>query len=561
MSLIDTVKTSSRLRQKVSGVWLLAVLFCGLVALHLTTDFDVINYEWWVYYIKHIALKQVFLFPYTYYFIGMFVVYYAFILLFKLSFKRTEYGNAAPASENDLKAMELRGGNNVVIGEFNSKKIIPQNVRHSLVVAGTRSGKTQGIAIPTLYEYTGSVVVIDPKGELWEKTAGKRSEFSDCYRLEWTAKDTCKYNPISLDVLPDHPAEIELRVLQIASILGPSGDSYWDKAGTKLLASLLMLEIFDAIHDGRESSLTSVAHYAGETNHISAEEMEEIGKSPLQCKLFLDGQRAFQRGYPRSVSSNLNKMADMEMGQLGGFFDTLDAEISILSAAAVENSISGCDINSNMLVSGERPVTIYVVIKPIDAQPTAILTTMLITNLVFDLVSRSNAEAKKQHTCLFLLEEFSALKATPAIGELFDRGAGLGVHGLVIIQSLSQVRKIYSKEDLESFINNADFIVIFAVTDVDTQKWLESLVGKTTRKRESISDQDKGTHSYSTSYEGVPLILAQEWGEIPPGEHRILVRYNTTRPVYAKTGFAWKDKQASQWMYLPEPPTTAQIGA
>lgn len=557
MSIIDKVKTSERLRQKVSGVWLIAVLSSGITALHFTTDFDVINPDWWVHYIRAIGLDQEFLLPYTYYFVGMILVYYIMSLIFKYSFKRTEYGNASIATEKDLKAMELRGKDSVVIGEFKDKKIIPENIRHSLVVAGTRSGKTQGIAIPTLYEYKGSIVVIDPKGELWEKTSGKRSEFSDCYRLEWTSRDTCKYNPISLDVLPDDAAEIELRVLQIASILGPSGDSYWDKAGTKLLAGLLMLEIFDAIHEGRESSLTTVAHYAGETSDITEEMKEELGKSPLQCKLYMDGARAAERNYPRSVSSNLNKLSDMAMSQLGGFFDTLDAEISILSSAAVENSISGCDINSHMLVAGERPVTVYVVIKPKDSQPTAILTTMLITNFVFDLVSRSDAEAKSQHSCLFLLEEFSAMKRTAAIGELFDRGAGLGVHGLIIIQSLSQVRQIYSKDELDSFINNADYIVIFAVTDVDTQKWLESVVGKTTQKRESLSDQDKGSQSFSTSYEGVPLILAQEWGEISPGEHRILVRYNTTCPIYAKTGFAWKDKEAKKWMSYPEPPRIA----
>jgi len=51
----------------------------------------------------------------------------------------------------------------------------------------------------------------------------------------------------------------------------------------------------------------------------------------------------------------------------------------------------------------------------------------------------------------------------------------------------------------------------------------------------------------------VPLILAQEWGEIPLGEHRILVRYHTTHPIFAKTRFAWKDPAAAKLMDIPPP--------
>ncbi|MBT5188155.1 MAG: hypothetical protein HOM01_15210 [Kordiimonadaceae bacterium] len=52
----------------------------------------------------------------------------------------------------------------------------------------------------------------------------------------------------------------------------------------------------------------------------------------------------------------------------------------------------------------------------------------------------------------------------------------------------------------------------------------------------------------------MPLILAQEWGEIPFGEHRILVRYHTTRPIFAKTGFAYKDSKSAAQMKISPPP-------
>jgi len=556
----ETLVNSEKFRQRAAGLWFLTCIVIAGSWLHYFTDFEVNRLEWWIYLFDVVRIERRPPTPYVYAIVILFVVFFIGNILARLRFKRRDYGDAKRATARDLKKMELDGADNITIGQFGKRPIIPKHIRHTMVIAGTRSGKTQGICIPTLNSYKGSVVVIDPKGELWEKTAGYRSKFSDCYRLEWTAEQTARYNPISLKVLPDTPAEIELRAGQIASILAPAGDDYWTKDAQKVLRALILLEIFDAKHEGRDASLENVAHFSGDVSDVDLEDYEDENVSPLQVKLLQAAQRAAERNYPRSCTTDLGDMANMAPNTRSGVFGTLVAEIQVLKTAAIANAISGCDVNSKMLVEGERPVTLYIVVKPKDAAFTSILTTTLITNFIYDLVSRSDQEAKDQHSVLFLLEEFSAMKRTAAIGELLDRGAGLGVHAMIVIQSFSQVRKIYSEDDLKTIINNSDYLVVFAVTDADTQAWLERLVGKTTRRRESRSEADKGHASSSVSYEGVPFIMAQEWGEIPFGEHRILVRYHTTRPIFAKTGFAFKDKAFSKRMQI-EPPAPMPPGA
>jgi len=453
MSFFEQVKTSDKLRDRVSGVWLLFCIIGGFLWLHYGTDFDVANPDWWVYLIDVIRIKHRAPTPYAWVVVGILVAYFAGTLFGKLTFKRTDYGDARKARAKDLAKMELDGRDNIVIGHFDEKPIIPRHNRHALVVAGTRSGKTQGICIPTLQTYRGSVVVIDPKGELWDKTSGHRSGFSDCYRLEWTAEDTARYNPISLKVLPESDAQIELRVNQIANILAPEAKDYWTKDAQKALRALMLLEIFDAKHDGRDASLENVAHFSGALDGVSPEELvENSNTSPLLVKLLHASQRATERGYPRSCATDLGDLATMAPNQSSGVFGTLAAEIQVLKTAAVANAISGCDIDPKMLVEGDRPVTIYIVVKPKDSGFTSILTTTLITNFVLDLVSRTDDEAANQHSVLFILEEFSAMKKTPAIGELLDRGAGLGVHGIIVIQSFSQVREIYSEDNLKTFV-------------------------------------------------------------------------------------------------------------
>jgi len=554
MSVLERIRTSDRLRDRVSALWLLVVIVAGALWLQIGTDFELLNPAWWVYLFEVVRQEHRAPMPYVLVVPLIFGLYFAGIIFGKIAFKRTDYGDARRAKPKDLVRMELDGKDGMIIGHLDNKPIIPRHHRHGMVIAGTRSGKTQAICIPTLQNYKGSVVVIDPKGELWDNTAGFRSRFSDCYRVEWTAEDTARYNPISLSVLPESPAQIELRVNQIASILGPSGSTYWEQDARKALRALMLLEIFDAKHEGRDASLENVAHFSGALDGVDAEDLEDnANTSPLLVKLFRASERAVERGYPRSCATDLGDLAAMAPNQSSGVFGTLAAEIQVLKTAAVAASIGGCDVNPRMLVEGERPVTIYIVVKPQDAQFTSILTTTLITNFVLDLVSRSSDEAARQHSVLFILEEFSALKKTPAIGELLDRGAGLGVHALMVIQSFSQVRSIYSEDDLKTFVNNSDYLIVFAVTDADTQAWLERMVGKTTRRRESRSHADQGNDSSNLSYEGVPLILAQEWGEIPLGQHRIIVRYHNTRPIYATSRFAYKDPAAVDKMRIPAP--------
>lgn len=560
MSLIESIRNSQRFRDRVSGIWLLICIAASVALLHFGTDFEVNNTEWWRYLIDVIRIEKRLPTPYVWFLPLIFALYFAGTNFGRLVFRRKEYGDARKARPRDLATMRLDGTDNMIIGHMNNKPIIPKDDRHAVVIAGTRSGKSQAIVIPTLMNYRESVVVIDPKGELWDNTAGARSEFSDCYRLEWTAAHTARFNPISLDVLPDAPAALELRVIQTASILVPPGDDYWSKEGHKAARALMLLEIYDAKSEGRDADLANVAHFSGEIDLDGAGDDEDRDVTTLNDRLREAAQRAKDRGYPRLCQTDLAELATMASRQLSGVLGTMSAHLQVLKTEAVSAAISKCDIHPKMLVEGDRPVSIYIVVKPNDAQFTSALTTTLITNFVLDLVSRSPAEAANHHSALFILEEFSAMKKTPAIPELLDRGAGLGVHAMIVVQSLAQVRKIYSEDDLKTFVNNADFLVVFAVTDADTQQWLERLVGKTTRRRESRSEADRGHDSSSVSFEGVPLIMAQEWGEIPFGQHRVLVRYHNTRPIFATSNFAFEDPALSAKMRM-HPPTVRPLAA
>ena len=227
---------------------------------------------------------------------------------------------------------------------------------------------------------------------------------------------------------------------------------------------------------------------------------------------------------------------------------SLDAVLNPYQTAAVQHSLSGCDFSAKELVNGDRPTTLYIVTRAEDLEATSALTTALLTNIVYSLVSRTEQEAAAGHSMLLLLEEFSALRKTAAIQEALDRGAGMKVQIMPIVQSFSQIEAKYSKAELSTFMNNTDYLVAFSQNDEVTRSILEKYVGKTTRKRESKSAQDHGGKSVSESEEGVPLIMAQDWGTIPFGTHRVLVKFNHTRPLFVDSPLAYADKRMSALM-------------
>lgn len=74
-------------------------------------------------------------------------------------------------------AYRPQDGNRLFLGLADGNHYIGvEDSRHILVVAGSRGGKGVSSIIPNLLTYRGSVLVMDPKGELARITARQRAE-------------------------------------------------------------------------------------------------------------------------------------------------------------------------------------------------------------------------------------------------------------------------------------------------------------------------------------------------------------------------------------------------
>ena len=131
---------------------------------------------------------------------------------------------------------------------------------------GSGSGKSASYVIPNAYQLLGSYVFTDPKGELYDKTAGYLREQG--YEIKIlnlvNPKNSDGYNPlmhieseIDVDVIAN-------TIVKGQKIEGGSADPYWDDMAEMLLKALIYYLI--ATRPEEEQNLASCAELVRAAN-------------------------------------------------------------------------------------------------------------------------------------------------------------------------------------------------------------------------------------------------------------------------------------------------------
>ncbi|MBW7851433.1 MAG: type IV secretory system conjugative DNA transfer family protein [Rhodospirillales bacterium] len=142
-------------------------------------------------------------------------------------------GIITPTSENDPV-------DSIIIGELPLEDDLrPANLLfhgegHLLTVAPTGAGKGQRFVIPTLLDFEGPVVVLDPKGENYAATAWRRNLYGQVYKWAPGEDDSDCYNP--LDAVRGWD---DARLLAELLIVQQSREPFWDEAAKDLLTGLI----------------------------------------------------------------------------------------------------------------------------------------------------------------------------------------------------------------------------------------------------------------------------------------------------------------------------------
>ena len=131
---------------------------------------------------------------------------------------------------------------------------------------GSGSGKSASYVIPNAYQLLGSYVFTDPKGELYDKTAGYlREKGYDIKILNLVnPKNSDGYNPlmhieseIDVDVIAN-------TIVKGQKVEGSNADPYWDDMAEMLLKALIYYLL--ATRPEEEQNLASCAELVRAAN-------------------------------------------------------------------------------------------------------------------------------------------------------------------------------------------------------------------------------------------------------------------------------------------------------
>lgn len=462
------------------------------------------------------------------------------LLLFVTPAKRSLFGDARFATRIEIKQAGLLGDKGLIVGKLGNKYLLFDGEQHVIISAPTRGGKGVGIVIPNLLNWPHSVIVLDIKQENWDITSGYRNKYGqDCYLFNPVATDyrTHRYNP--LGYISDDPNFRIDDIQKIANMLYPDSPGeavIWTATPRSLFLGLVLFLIETP---GKLITLGQVLRESL-VDGDSCEYLAKIINDRASSRNPLSGTCV------RALNSYISIASEnTRSGIIGGFRSKLELWMNpLVDAATSSNDFDLRDVR-------KRHMSIYIGVTPDNLERMAPLLNLFFQQLI-DLNTRQlpNQNKEIKHSCLLLMDEFTAIGKIPILAKGISYLAGYWLRMMPIIQSPSQLVTVYGKEAAETFKTNHALNIIFAPKASETQaardisEWLGYQTVKGTSKGSSAS-QNKSVFSQKSTSENVSdqkraLLLPQEVTGL--GQDKELVIMENVPPIIAKKVVYYKDR-------------------
>ena len=415
------------------------------------------------------------------------------------------FGSADVANDDDLRRANLTGGkpgDGIRLGYDQSGNIIRYcGDSHLILVAPTRSGKFTDILSHTLSEYRGSVIIIDPKGQIAAVTKTRREEIGDVIvlspfdeglprnlpRLLGASKS---YNPMML--LNPKSSSFEVACDSIAETLvskdteSKDGGFFTDNARRGIAGIIMQLKLY---YPEEEQNLARVCE--------------------IMCsdELFTFSRMAVKPGGNPFVRTRLSQFAREGAEQTNGvreIITTAEGQLAFISGTAIGNVVRRSDFRFDDLK--RRPTTVYLVLPSKFLSPCRKWFRLVIGAAVEELISTQRGRVP----VLCIMDEFAQLGRVPVIETAMSEAAGHGLQLWPILQNIPQLEPLYGR-GWKNFMSGAQIQQYFAPREDMTADHISKNSGKRTVVTRNRSFDEAGADKGSGSGEtGQPVYDAHQ---------------------------------------------------
>ena len=344
---------------------------------------------------------------------------------------------------------------------------------HLLTVAPAGAGKSVASIIPNLKSFLGSVVVIDPKGDLYEQTAKFRRERLghkvfrfDPFGIAGPAETTDTLNP--LDFIDENDPGFLDEVRTVADMLvvrkGTESDPHWNEWSIVILASFMSF-VCGCEPDAAKRNLGLVRDIVS-----SREVYSEAMKAMREVQGF--------GGVIAKFGELLGWLIDRELGSV---MSSVQRHTAWMDSPAVAACLSRSSFDPRWLRAG--PVTVYLIL-PHDKLTTLAPLMRVWLGTILRVVTKGGATEK--NPVLFIIDEAAHLGKMQALQDALTLMRGYGIRIWLFFQSLDQLKVTYG-ENAGVMLDNLGTQQYFGINSFSTADDLSKRIGDATILLESIN--------------------------------------------------------------------------
>jgi len=375
----------------------------------------------------------------------------------------------------------------IILGKFGGRFLGHLDDRPLVTIAGARAGKTSTVLEPNLYLYPGSMLVLDPKGELSRTAILRRALGHNVYVLDPFGqsgeRSTCFNALAELDpkswTIADDVASMT------AALIPDDGDGrskHWNDSARALLKGIILLTL---MLPPSERSLATVREllllsYPPFVRALRANVRPPEDGQPT--KSFFAENRAAVETLLQAMSNAGGKFGGILAGigtrflatphaERGSVFSTAAAQTDFLDSLPLRRISQRSDFRLAEL-RGDRPTTITLCL-PVGRMESHHRWLRLVVQMACTVLEQLGTYPRDRTPILFMMEEFATLGHM----EIMERAAayfpGFGVKLWAVLQDTTQLRRYYDKS-WETFLGNAGLVQCFANGDQSTLTYISN---------------------------------------------------------------------------------------
>lgn len=408
-----------------------------------------------------------------------------------------------------------RRRNRLVLGRVERlaafRPLVTTEARHSVLVLGpTQSGKTSGLAIPAILEWSGPVIATSVKDDLARATLGCRSRCGDVWVFDPTGgsgiSPPAHWSPLS--VCADWAAAQKMSAWLVDATparAGMADAAFWYAAAAKQLAPLLLAAARGgyAMEDVVRWTNSSDWSEPGQVLHVTGE---------MDAALALSACENRDERIRSSVST------------------TLETVLAPFEDPEVARWTSRTDIDLGDVVSS--PATLFLCGPSHEQARVQGLFAGLISAAIASATARAASLGRPlDPPLLVVLDEAANIAPVRDLDMVASTSAGLGVQLVTVCQDLSQLATRYGQDRARTIVNNHRAkLLLSGVSDLSTLDLISGLAGEQAVRQHTYTlDQSDGRRTRSSAVAFRRLAPADELRRVPPG--RGILVYGHLPPV------------------------------